>query len=112
MNSLKLSLSFKCQGACYLLQVDETPNIMPSERKQDAKGYILHDSLYTKYADFVVQLCNCVKLFATPCTVARQASLSLQQLKLMSIESVMPSNQPILSCPLLLLPSIFPSIRV
>ena len=52
----------------------------------------------------------------TPWTAARQASLSIinsQSLpKLMSIESVMPSNHLILSCPLLLLPSIFPSIRV
>ena len=54
--------------------------------------------------------------FATPRTAACQASLSITNswslLKLMSIESVMPSNHPILCCPLLLLPSIFPSIRV
>ena len=52
----------------------------------------------------------------TPWTAARQASLSITNseslLKLMSIESVMPSNHPILCHPLLLLPSIFPSIRV
>ena len=63
-----------------------------------------------------VQLLSCVRLFVTPWTVARQASLSITNswslLKLMSIESVMPSNHLILSCPLLLLPSIFPSIRV
>ena len=63
-----------------------------------------------------VQLLSCVWLFATPWTAARQASLSITNsrslLKLMSIESVMPSNQLILCCPLLLLPSIFPSIRV
>ena len=57
-----------------------------------------------------------VRLFATPWTAARQASLSITNsrslLKLMSIESVMPSNHLILCCPLLLLPSIFPSIRV
>ena len=55
-------------------------------------------------------------LFATPWTAAREASLSITNswslLKLMSIESVMPSNHLILCCPLLLLPSIFPSIRV
>ena len=55
-------------------------------------------------------------LFATPWTAACQASLSITNsrnlLKLMSIESVMPSNHLILYCPLLLLPSIFPSIRV
>ena len=58
----------------------------------------------------------CVQLFATPWTAARQASLSFtisqSLLKLMSIESVMPSNHLILCCPLFLLPSIFPSISV
>ena len=57
-----------------------------------------------------------VTLFATPWTAAPQASLfitnSLSSLKLMSIESVMPSNHLDLCHPLLLLPSIFPSIRV
>ena len=57
-----------------------------------------------------------VQLFATPWTAARQASLSftisLSSLKLMSIESVMPSNHLILYHPLLLLPSICPSIRI
>ena len=63
-----------------------------------------------------VQSLSHVQLFATPWTAARQASLSItssQTLpKLMSIESVMPSNHFILCHPLLLLPSIFPSIRV
>ena len=63
-----------------------------------------------------VQLLSHVRLFASPWTVARQASLSITNsqslLKLMSIELVMPSNHLILICPLLLLPSIFPSIRV
>ena len=57
-----------------------------------------------------------VRLFATPWTAARQASLSITNsqslLKLMSIESVMPSNHLILCHPLLLLLSIFPSIQV
>ena len=57
-----------------------------------------------------------VQLFVTPWTAARQASLSITNswslLKLMSIESVMPSNHLILCHPLLLQPSIFPSIRV
>ena len=56
-----------------------------------------------------------VQLFATPWTAARQSSLSITNwslLKLMSIKSVMPSNHLILCCPLLLLPSIFPSTRV
>ena len=63
-----------------------------------------------------VQPLNHVRLFATPWTAARQASLCITNsqslLRLMSIESVMPSNRLILCHPLLLLPSIFPSIRV
>ena len=63
-----------------------------------------------------VRSLSCVRLFATPWTAARQASLSVTNswslLKLMSIMSVMPSNHLILYRPLLLLPSIFPSIRV
>ena len=59
---------------------------------------------------------RCVQLFATPWTAARQASLPITNsrslLKLKCIESVMPSNHLILCPPLLLLPSIFPSIRV
>ena len=63
-----------------------------------------------------VQLLSHVRLFGTPWTAARQASLSITNSqsppKPMSIESVMPSNRLILCHPLLLLPSIFPSIRV
>ena len=63
-----------------------------------------------------VQSLSRVRLFATSWTTAHQASLSItncQSLpKPMSIELVMPSNHLILCCPLLLLPSIFPSIRV
>ena len=63
-----------------------------------------------------VQSLSHVRLFATPRTAACQASLSITNSwslpKLMSIESVMPSNHLILCCPLLLLPTIFPSITV
>ena len=63
-----------------------------------------------------VQSLGRVRLFATSWTAAHQASLSITNFrslfKLMSIESVMPSNYLILRHPLLLLPSIFPSIRV
>ena len=63
-----------------------------------------------------VQSLSCVRLFVTPWTAACQASLSIinswSLLKLMSIELVMPSNHLIFCCPLLLLPSIFPSITV
>ena len=64
----------------------------------------------------IVQSLNRVRLFATPWPAALQASLSftisLSFLKLMSIESMIPSNQPILCHRLLLSPSIYPSIRV
>ena len=64
----------------------------------------------------LVQSLSHVRLFATPWTAARQASLSItnsqSSLRLMSIESVMPSNHLILCHPFLLPPSILPSIRV
>ena len=63
-----------------------------------------------------VRLLNQVRLFVIPSTATHQASLSITNSqsppKPMSIESVMPSDHPILCHPLLLLPSIFPSIRV
>ena len=63
-----------------------------------------------------VQSLSHVQLFATPWTIARQASLSITDswslLKLTSIELVMPSNHLVLCRPLLLLPSVFSSIRV
>ena len=81
---------------------------------------ILHETLYSTSICFFqfssVQLLSHVRLFATPWTAAHQASLSITNSrsppKLMSIESVMPSSHLILCHPLLLLPSIFPSIRV
>ena len=69
----------------------------------------------TSYGKCSVQSLSLVQRFVTPWTTACQASLSITNsqslLKLMSIESVMPSNHLILCC-LLLLPSIFPSIRI
>ena len=60
--------------------------------------------------------CCCVQLLVTPWTAVHQAPLSFTIFwslpKLMSIESVMPSNHLVLYCPLLLLPSVFPGIRV
>ena len=65
--------------------------------------------------DVIVWLLSCVRLSVTPWTAAHQASLSFtipwSLLRLMSFESAMPSNHLILCHPLLLLPSIFPSIR-
>ena len=73
-----------------------------------------HDQILKPFSS--VQSFSHVRLFETPWTAARQSSLSItnsQSLpKLMSIESVMLSNHLTLYCPLLLLPSIFPSIRV
>ena len=70
----------------------------------------------TRLLWFSVQSLSHVRFFATPWTATGQASLyitnSWSLLKLISTESVMPSNHLILCCPLLLLPSIFPSIRV
>ena len=64
----------------------------------------------------VVESLSRIRLFVTPWTVSHQASLSVtiswSLLKLMSIKSVMPSDHLILCHPLLLLPSLFPSIRV
>ena len=79
-----------------------------------------HESIFKYYLGVFVQFSSvqslsCVQLFATPWTAARQASLSITNsqnlLKPMSIVLVMPSNH-IICRPLLLLPSIFPSIRV
>ena len=76
------------------------------------KNYILQNKLVRR----VQFSCSVVSDSVTPWTTARQASLSITNsrslLKLMSVESVMPSNHFILCRPLLLLPSIFPSIRV
>ena len=71
----------------------------------------IHNGIFSS-----VQLLSRVRLFATPWTAACQASLFITKSqsppKPMSIKSVMPSNRLILRHPLLLLPSIFPSIRV
>ena len=71
---------------------------------------------YTRFNVVAIQLLSPVWLFVTPWAAAQQASLSITNtrrfFKLMSIESVMPSNHLILCHPLLLLPSIFPCIRV
>ena len=87
----------------------------------ESKDLNLHEILllYVMLCPIVVvaiQLLSCVQLFATPWTAARQASpsftISWSLLKLISTESVMPSNHHILSHSLLLLPSILPSITV
>ena len=79
-----------------------------------ASGSFLMSWLFAQFSS--VQSLSCVRLFVTPRTAAHQASLSITDSrnlpKLMSVESVMPSNHLILCRPLFLLPSIFPIIRV
>ena len=92
-------------------------NSLPQHNKHEGKT-ILKCKYYlaTRRLFSSVQLLSHVQLFETPWTAAHQASLSIANsqslLKLMSDESVMPSNHLILYHPLLLPPSIFPSIRV
>ena len=88
-----------------------------SQRNNCKKSEIFHLKLFRNHFRFSsVQLLSCVRIFVTPWTTARQASPSITNsqklLKLMSIELVMQSNHFILCHPLLLSPSIFPSIRV
>ena len=99
-------------GFNFLLQ-----GIFLTQRLNQCLLWLLHwqvDSLPLSHMS--VQSLSCVRLFVTPLTAACQASLSITNsqslLKLTSIESVISSNHLITCCPLLFLPSIFPSIRV
>ena len=96
-----------------------TGGTFPTLAHAHTLGYMSSDRLWWPLGSFQfssVQVLSRVQLFATPWTAAHQASLSITNSwsspKLMSIESVMPSSHLILCCPLLLPPSIFPSIRV
>ena len=93
---------------CPVLQPLDTCGYLTSWKLNAIENLVLH--LFSS-----VQLLSHVWLFATPWTAACQASLSITNswslLKCMSIESVMPFNHLILCCPLLL-PSVFPGIRV
>ena len=96
--------------------------IFPTQEQNPGLLHILYDLSHQGSPKYIhpqfssVQPLSCVRFFATPWTAACQASLSTTNSrslpKLMSIESVMPSNHLILCHPLLFLPSIFPSIRV
>ena len=102
MNSTQMYASHRC------------PQTTPLKRDSKS-GFILNQSQKSHYFTSAQSLSG-VQLFATPWTVAHQASLSItnswSMLKLMFIKSVMSSHHLILSCPLLLQPSIFPSFRV
>ena len=86
------------------------------ERRESNSWKKLKKHILSKVGKTSVQSLSCVQRFATPWTAACQASLSITNsqnlLRLMSVEPVMPSSRLILCRPLLLLPSIFPSIRV
>ena len=96
------------------VHLEQRKHLIKELQKALTEGIIFMDDLL--YSVSSVQSIRCVRLFATPCTAACQASLCITNSwslpKLMSIESVMPPNHIILCCPLLLLPSIFPSLRV
>ena len=98
-------------GCRWLLFLGSSPGALLLDRGEGIRKIV-----FFHVAEFVVQSLSHVGLLVTPWTAAHQASLSFtisqSLLKLMSIESVMPSNHLILCLPLLLLPSIFPSIRV
>ena len=105
-----MCLTFQVYAACiFLLKASLIFILLIAE-----KIFFFHFDLLLLFV--VVQSLSCVWLFATPWTAACQASLSfiisLTLLKLMSTEAVMPSNHFILCCLFLLLPSIFPSIRI
>ena len=103
---------------------DTAKTLTPQSALKCMRLFNLHDHVYFSqiFCELViihfgsVQLLSRVWVFPTPWTTAHQASLSITNSrgppKPMSIESVMPSNRLILCRPLLLLPSIFPSIRV
>ena len=90
--------------------------IQRSRKMHKVKNLLRREVEYHPRSPASVQFSSVASYSAIPWTVAHQASLSITNsrslLKLMTTESVMPSNHLILCCPLLLLPSIFPSIRV
>ena len=110
----KLDIVVWSQLMCYGLCVN-CRKYQWISRESVCLSWFVEDAIYSVQFSSV-QLLSRVWLFATPWTAAHQASLSISNswslLKLMSIESVMPSNHLILCRPLLLLPSIFLSIRV
>ena len=105
--------ALQSSGGWYWL---EFPGLELGGAALGAGGQLCFYSLWLQVQFSSAQSLSCVWLFATPWTAAHQASLSISNFwslpKLMSIESVMPSIHLILCRPLLLLPSVFPGIRV
>ena len=103
----------------YLLLDTEASSLLGKSKYWHTTGFSFKDVTWRNHWAFlvaVVQSLSQAQLFATPWTAAQKASLSFNicwsLLKLLFIESVMPSNHLILCHPLLLLPSIFPSISI
>ena len=111
----KVFLKYLKTDGATLVEVSRTKNF-PGKMVISGDWQLIWSGLSAGSELNSVQVLSHVWLFVTPCTVACQASLSITNsqslLKLMSIESVMPFNHLIFSYPLLLLPSIFASIRV
>ena len=103
-------MEFQLQLKLLLVTIIKSLNTLPQKFKW------LYSKHSTVESHSSVQSLSCVQLFVTPWTAVCQASLSITNsqslLKLKSIESVMPFNHLIFCSPLLLLPSIFPSIRI
>ena len=113
---LESSVSPALQAALYLLSRHTQVEEEGIAQKTSSEWLFSRVKLYGIWWSSSVQLFSCVWLFVTPWAAARQASLSITStqslLKLLSIKLVLSSNHLILCDPLLLLPSIFPSIRV
>ena len=113
---------YRSQAMCPFCHLTPSTTAQPGLLSEGLQGHcppwLFPEPLFHRYCYYFssIQSLSCVRLFATPWTIACQASLSITNFrslpKLMSIESVMPSNHLILCHPLLLLPSIFPNIRV
>ena len=107
-----------CCCCCFLLLlISHEANKGPSSQSYGfSSSHVWMWELNYKESFSSVQSLSCVQLFVTPWITEHQASLSITNsrslLKLMPIESVMPSSHLILCCPLLLLPAVPPSIRV
>ena len=102
-----LFLEGKIPASVTFLELQRADSNNCSSKEEQPRNHLRQDSVLSL---------SLIRLFATPWTAARQASLSITNsrglLKLISIESVMPSNYLILCRPPLLLPSIFPTIRI